>query len=303
MCGDSTKICSKLHITHNFQAFFIKAESYFMKSILITGCSTGIGYYCAKTLHNAGFRVIASCRKQTDVDALIQQGLTCILLDLADEQSIEAGFTKALELCNGQLDALFNNGAYGQPGAVEDLPTDALRAQFEVNLFAWHTLTNLAVKHMRTQGDGRIIHNSSVLGLVALPYRGAYNASKFALEGLADTMRMELTNTNIHVSLIEPGPITSKFRENARLAFKRHINVDNSAHKNNYQKQLDRLESNMAPQAFTLPPDAVYRKLFHALTAQKPKARYYVTFPTYLMGYLKRILSTRMLDKVLMKNK
>lgn len=274
-----------------------------MKTILITGCSTGIGYYCATNLHKEGYRVIASCKQQSDVDALTKEGLTCIQLDLACNKSIQEGFNLALELCDGQLDALFNNGAYGQPGAVEDLPTDALRAQFEVNVFSWHTLTNLAVKHMRTRGTGRIIHNSSVLGLVALPYRGAYNASKFALEGLADTMRMELSNTNIQVSLIEPGPILSKFRENALHAFMKNINVKDSAHTENYQKQLNRLESDSAPQAFTLGPDAVYKKLLHALNAKTAKPRYYVTFPTYLMGYLKRLLSTRMLDKVLLNNK
>ncbi|KAF7769746.1 hypothetical protein PCIT_a2641 [Pseudoalteromonas citrea] len=266
-------------------------------------CSTGIGYYCAKKLHQEGYKVIASCKKKSDVEALTSQGLTCIQLDLASNQSIHDGFNRALELCNGQLDALFNNGAYGQPGAVEDLPTDALRAQFEVNVFSWHTLTNLALKHMRTRGTGRIIHNSSVLGLVALPYRGAYNASKFALEGLADTMRMELSQTQIQVSLIEPGPILSKFRENALQAFMKNINVQDSAHADNYQKQLNRLESNSTPQAFTLGPDAVYSKLLHALTAKKAKPRYYVTFPTYLMGYLKRLLSTTMLDKILLKNK
>jgi NAD(P)-dependent dehydrogenase (short-subunit alcohol dehydrogenase family) len=273
-----------------------------MKTILITGCSTGIGYYCATRLHKAGYKVIASCRKQSDVDNLISQGLTCIKLDLACNNSIHDGFKKALELCDGQLDALFNNGAYGQPGALEDLPTDALRKQFEINVFSWHTLTNLAVRHMRVRGEGRIIHNSSVLGLVALPYRGAYNASKFALEGLADTMRMELSRTNIQVSLIEPGPIVSKFRENALQAFINTINIKNSAHSENYQKQLDRLESNSAPQVFTLEPDAVYQKLLHALKAQKAKPRYYVTFPTYLMGFLKRVLSTRIMDWFLLRN-
>ncbi|MBQ4845614.1 SDR family oxidoreductase [Pseudoalteromonas sp. MMG005] len=274
-----------------------------MKSILITGCSSGIGYYCAKRLHDEGFNVIAACKKQVDVDALTALGLTAILLDLCDENSVQLGFKRALELCNNELDALFNNGAYGQPGAIEDLPTDALRAQFEVNFFSWHTLTNLAIKHMRIRGQGRIIYNSSVLGLVALPYRGAYNASKFALEGLADTLRMELAQTNIQVSLIEPGPITSKFRENALHAFMTNIDIDNSAHATSYQKQLDRLKSNSAPQLFTLGPDAVYNKLIHAFTAKKAKPRYYVTFPTYFMGYIKRLLSTNMLDKVLLKNK
>ena len=274
-----------------------------MKSILITGCSSGIGYHCAKELQKSGYKVIATCRNNEDVERLSEQGLTCIKLDLADQTSIDQGFKKALDMCDGQLDVLFNNGAYGQPGAVEDLETDTLRAQFEVNFFAWHHLTNLAIKHMRSTGHGRIIHNSSVLGFVALPYRGAYNASKFALEGLTDTLRMELADTNIHISLIEPGPIASKFRDNAKQAFIKNISIEQSAHSDNYRAQLNRLESQTAPQKFTLGPEAVLEKLLHAMNAEKPKPRYYVTFPTYFMGVMRRILSTRLLDKILIKNR
>lgn len=274
-----------------------------MKSILITGCSSGIGYFCAKELHKMGYKVIASCRKPEDVSRLIGEGLNCVHLDLANEQSIESGFNEALKLCDNKLDILFNNGAYGQPGAVEDLSTQTLRAQFEVNFFSWHHLTNLAIKHMRKSGTGKIIHNSSVLGLIALPYRGAYNASKFALEGLTDTLRMELAETDIHISLIEPGPIASKFRENAKQAFITNIEIEQSAHANNYRAQLDRLESQTSPQKFTLGPEAVLEKLLHAMNANKPRPRYYVTFPTYFMGVMRRILSTRLLDKILIKNR
>jgi NAD(P)-dependent dehydrogenase (short-subunit alcohol dehydrogenase family) len=274
-----------------------------MKSILITGCSSGIGYFCAKELHKMGYKVIASCRKPEDVSRLIGEGLKCVHLDLANEHSIESGFNEALKLCDNKLDILFNNGAYGQPGAVEDLPTQTLRTQFEINFFSWHHLTNLAIKHMRKSGTGKIIHNSSVLGLVALPYRGAYNASKFALEGLTDTLRMELAETDIHISLIEPGPIASKFRENAKQAFITNIEIEQSAHANNYRAQLDRLESQTSPQKFTLGPEAVLEKLLHAMNANKPRPRYYVTFPTYFMGVMRRILSTRLLDKILIKNR
>ncbi|UDM61593.1 SDR family oxidoreductase [Pseudoalteromonas piscicida] len=273
------------------------------KSILITGCSSGIGCYCAVQLSKAGYQVIASVRNAKDLNKFEGTNIQCILLDLACEQSINDGFNQALTIANGQLDALFNNGAYGQPGAVEDLPTDVLRQQFEVNFFGWHTLTCLAVEQMRKQGAGRIVHNSSVLGLVALPYRGAYNASKFALEGLTDTLRMELSDSNIQVSLIEPGPIVSKFRENAKHAFLANIDHENSVHRNAYQAQLNRLSSEEAPQKFTLGPEAVYKVLQHALSAKTAKPRYYVTFPTYLMGYLKRILSSKMLDKILIKNR
>ena len=273
-----------------------------MKSILITGCSSGIGYFCAKTLQTLGYNVIASCRKAEDVERLNAEGVKCIHLDLACRNSIECGFEKALTLCNGQLDVLFNNGAFGQPGAVEDLDVDVLKYQFEINFFSWHHLTNLAIKHMRNQGQGRIINNSSVLGFVALPYRGAYNASKFALEGLTDTLRMELANTNIFISLIEPGPIQSNFRENAKNAFKKNIDIAHSKHLKNYKAQLNRLTSQTSPQKFTLGPEAVLDKLLHAMNAKQPKPRYYVTIPTYFMGIMRRLLSSNWLDKILIKS-
>lgn len=269
------------------------------KSILITGCSSGIGFYCATELHNRGYLVVASCRKKEDVIHLKSLGLHCVQLDLTDTASITQGLAQALEITEGKLDYLFNNGAYGQPGAIEDLSTHALREQFETNFFGWHELTTQVIKLMRKQNSGRIIQNSSVLGLVTLPYRGAYNASKFALEGLTDTLRLELCNTNIKVCLIEPGPIESKFRQNALNAFLAHIDIEKSSHKSNYLAQQQRLNTNTKPQPFTLGPEAVLKVLLHAMESKHPKIRYYVTFPTYLFGFLKRILPARLLDKIL----
>lgn len=202
----------------------------------------------------------------------------------------------------GELYALFNNGAFGLPGAVEDLNRDALRAQFETNVFGWQELTNLAIPVMRQQGYGRIIQNSSVLGFVAMPFRGAYNASKYAIEGLSDTLRLELRGSNVHVSLIEPGPISSLFRMNAVKALQKYINIENSVHREKYQGVLARLNKQGPAVPFTLPPEAVLKRVIHALEAPKPQARYYVTVPTYLFGFLKRILSTRALDVLLAKS-
>lgn len=269
------------------------------KAILITGASSGIGYYCAKALQADGYRVIASCRKLADVSRLQAEGLTCIQLDLKDSNSINLAVKQTLELTDGKLYALFNNGAYGQPGAVEDLTRDTLRQQFEVNLFGWLELTNALLPTMIAQGYGRIIQNSSILGFAAMPFRGAYNASKFALEGLTDTLRMELTGSGIHVSLIEPGPILSDFRKNALVALRTHVDINKSRFANNYHQSIERLTKVGPGMRFTLGPEAVYRRLRHALEAKHPKPRYYVTFPTYLMGYLKRLLSTRMMDKIL----
>ena len=271
------------------------------KSILITGCSSGIGRCVATGLKNRGYRVFASARKTADVQELAAAGFESLQLDLADSASITAAVDEILSRTNGTLDALFNNGAYGQPGAVEDLTREVLRAQFEINLFGWHELTNRVLPVMRRQGHGRIIQNSSVLGFVALRFRGAYNASKFALEGLTDTLRLELTGTDIHVSLIEPGPISSRFRENALLAYKENINPDASVHRDKYRHMEERLTKQGAAVAFTLPPEAVLKKVIHALESRRPRARYYVTFPTYLFGFLKRVLSDRLLDRALNK--
>ncbi len=272
-----------------------------INSILINGCSSGIGLYCAKELQQRGYNVIASCRKDDDVKTLQTSGLQCVTLDLDSESSIEQGWQQALALANGNIDALFNNGAYGQPGALEDLPTQALRQQFETNLFGWHHLSRLAVAHMLQQQHGRIIQNSSVLGLVAMKYRGAYNASKFALEGYTDTLRLELANTPLHVSLIEPGPITSLFRQNAKAAFEQNIDANNTRHQSAYQKTLERLEQEGPSSKFTLPASAVYKALLHALEKPTPKARYYVTFPTHLFAWLRRILPVSLLDNILKK--
>jgi NAD(P)-dependent dehydrogenase (short-subunit alcohol dehydrogenase family) len=268
--------------------------------ILITGCSSGIGHICAHGLARRGWQVIASARKAEDVARLEAEGLTAVRLDLDDPNSIAEGLAAALALTQGRLDALFNNGAYGQPGAVEDLSRDVLRAQFETNLFGWHDLTCRVVPIMRARGHGRIVQNSSVLGLAALPFRGAYVASKFALEGLTDTLRLELAGTGITVSLIEPGPILSRFRANAHAAFHRTIDAAASPHADTYRQMEARLEKAGAAQPFTLPPEAVLKKLIHALESPRPRPRYYVTFPTYLLGTLRRLLPTRGMDRVLL---
>jgi len=271
------------------------------KTILITGCSTGIGYSTAIALKKRGHNVIATARKSEDVSRLSQEGFSAIKLDLADSQSIQQAVNQVIALTGGRCDALFNNGAFGQPGAVEDLTRDVLRYQFETNLFGTHELTNLLIPVMRRQGHGRIIYNSSVLGLVAMRYRGAYTASKFALEGLADTLRLELHGTNIHISLIEPGPILSNFRKNSYALYKKNIDPDHSFHKEAYEAMEARLQKEGAAVAFTLPAEAVVKKVIHALETKRPKMRYYVTFPTYIFAIFKRILPMSWLDGLLRK--
>jgi len=271
------------------------------KTILITGCSSGIGYSTAVILKARGHQVIVTARDIVDVERLKNEGFTALHLDLAESASIKNVVIEMVELTGGKIDALFNNGAFGQPGAVEDLTRDVLRFQFETNLFGTHELTNLIIPLMRQQGHGRIIYNSSILGLVAMRYRGAYNASKFALEGLADTLRLELHGTSIHISLIEPGPILSEFRTNSYALYQRNIDAEHSFHKSAYEAMEARLQKEGAAVAFTLPAKAVADKVVHALEAKRPKTRYYVTFPTYLFAFLKRILPTSWLDVLVRK--
>ena len=269
------------------------------KSLLITGCSSGIGRCLADGLKQRGYRVFATARKPGDVASLKQAGFEAYPLDLASSDSIRQAVGEILEQADGRLYGLINNGAYGQPGAVEDLSRELLKTQFETNLFGTHELTNLVLPAMRSAGEGRIIQISSILGFAAMAFRGAYNASKFALEGLSDTLRLELRGTNIHVSLIEPGPIRSRFRENALEAFSANIDIDNSVHNRLYKTVLRRLEGQKGRMPFTLGPEAVLQRAIHALESNRPRPRYFVTKPTYVFAWCKRLLPIRWLDSIL----
>ncbi|MFV0335273.1 MAG: SDR family oxidoreductase [Tropicimonas sp.] len=270
------------------------------KSILVTGCSSGIGYDAAHGLRARGWRVFATCRKPEDVARLAGEGLECLLLDYADATSITACVAEVVARSGGRLDALFNNGAFALPGALEDLPTDGLRAIFEVNLFGWHELVRQVIPIMRAQGHGRIVQCSSVLGLVPLKWRGAYVATKHALEGLSDVLRLEMAEAGIHVILIEPGPVTSRIRRNSIPHFERWIDWRASPRAAQYEASLlRRLYDERGPDRFELPPSAVTARLIRALEAPRPAPRYYVTTPTHVAGALRRLLPTRALDAII----
>jgi len=270
------------------------------KSILITGCSSGIGFDAARTLSARGWRVFATCRQDQDCERLQNEGLESFRLDYEDDASIGAAVAEVLERTGGSLNALFNNGAYGIPGLLEDLPTDALRAIFEANLFGYHTLTRKLIPALRVAGDGRIVNCSSVLGFSALKFRGSYVATKYALEGMTDTLRLEMRGAPIKVVLIEPGPITTKIRENSRRHFEKWIDWKASVRAESYAPLRKRLYAEAKPpDPFELPPAAVTKKLIHALESPRPKARYYVTTPTYFLGWANRVLPTSMRDWIL----
>lgn len=267
------------------------------KTVLITGCSSGIGLDAARGMAARGWRVFATCRKPEDCARLRAEGLESFPLDYADPASIAAAVDQALSRSGGRLDALFNNGAHACPGAVEDLPREALRDIFEVNLFGHHDLTRRVLPVMRAQGHGRIVNCSSVLGLVALKWRGAYVATKFAMEGLTDVLRLEMADTPIHVILIEPGPVTSRIRQNSIPHFERWIDWQASPRAQQYRDSLlKRLYDSRGPDRFELPASAVTAKLARALEDPRPAARYFVTTPTYLMNVARRVLPTRALD-------
>lgn len=266
------------------------------RSVLITGCSSGIGLDAARGLKARGWRVFATCRQEADCALLRAEGLESFPLDLADETSIETAVAEAASRTGGRLDALFNNGAFACPGAVEDLPRGALREIFEVNLFGTHDLTRRVIPMMRAQGAGRIVNCSSVLGIVGARWRGAYVATKFAMEGLTDVLRLEMRGTGVQVILIEPGPIGTMIRQKSIPHFEKWIDWEGSARAEEYRSLLSRLYESRGPDRFQLPPAAVTAKLVHALESPRPRARYYVTTPTYLAGWLRRLMPTRALD-------
>jgi NAD(P)-dependent dehydrogenase (short-subunit alcohol dehydrogenase family) len=266
------------------------------KSILITGASTGIGLASARMLKARGWHVLATARKHEDLQRLSRdEGVEALQLELADPASVAACATEALSRTDGKLTALFNNGAYGQVGAMEDITGDVLRRQFEVNVFAQHELTRLIIPAMRCNGEGRIVQCSSVLGLVAAPWRGSYCAAKFALEALSESMRLELAGSGIHVSLIEPGPIRTNFVPTALANFVATVDIDASPHREMYKRRLESMKTG-GKTAFKLEPEAVALKLVHAVESARPKTRYYVTKPTYFAAILKRTAPQPVID-------
>ncbi|WP_176036597.1 SDR family oxidoreductase [Brucella tritici] len=269
------------------------------RNIIITGCSSGIGAYCTEALHERGWRVFATARKDADIEALKAKGIEAHYLDYTEPQSIAALADEVLRRTGGTLDALFNNGAYAQPGAIEDLPVEALRQQFDANFFGWHDLTRRVVPVMRQQGYGRIVHCSSILGLVPMKWRGAYVASKFALEGLMLAQRMELEGSGIDVSLIEPGPIASRFTYNAASHARANIDMEASVHRELYQRQMAKLESGGTKSKNKLGPEAVYAVLLHALEAPRPRPHYVVTRPAKLGSLARRLMPARWLYRML----
>jgi len=268
------------------------------KTILITGCSTGIGRQTAIYLKQQGFQVFPTARKTKDVAMLQELGFDAFLLDVTKKETIESTLKALLNITNGTLDIVFNNAGFGQPGALEDVSTKVLKEQFETNVFGLHEVTLQILPIMKKQGYGKIIQHSSVLGIVSLKLRGAYNASKYAIEGLTDTLRLELKDTNIQITVLNTGPITSDFRKNAIIKTKENIAIESSRFQKIYSENLSAQKSEVP---FNLPAIAVAKKVEKIVLSKTIKPRYYITKATYILGFAKRILSSSMLDKILLR--
>ena len=273
-----------------------------LRTIIVTGASSGVGAHCARALKADGWRVFATARKDRDIAALEADGIEAFYLDYREPQSIEALVASVLERTGGRLDALYNNGAHAQAGAVEDLPVEALREQFEANFFGWHDLTRRLVPVMRKQGHGRMIHCSSILGLMPARFRGAYCASKYALEGLMLSLRQELEGSGVHVSLIEPGPIESKIHGNGMTWFLKHVDYPNSVHRAGYRAQMEQVRADSKRSRIRANPEVVYAALRHALLSRRPRPHYVVTVPARIGILLKRLLPAPLLYRVLSRN-
>lgn len=272
------------------------------KNILITGCSSGIGYETAHHLHSLGYEVYATARDEADVTRLKNEGVKAHFLDVCDHESIAKALAWAINESGGHLYAVFNNAGFGQPGALEDIPAYALRDQFETNVIGLHELTRQVLPIMRRQGYGRIIQHSSILGIIALRNRGAYNASKYAIEGLCDTLRLELMGSDIFVSSLNTGPVRSKFRENATKKFFENVAMETSIHQQSYKDEvLEQENKKNESDWLTQNPDVVIKRIIKILETSQPKPHYYITSATYFLGYLKRLLPTSILDKILVK--
>jgi len=265
-------------------------------SILITGCSSGIGLETALYLKEKGYMVFATARQEKDVIKLKDLGFEAFYLDVLKKQTIKDTLKSILSITGGTLDVVFNNAGFGQPGAIEDLKTDILKEQFETNVFGLHEVTIQVLPIMKAQGYGKIIQHSSVLGLISLKFKGAYNASKYAIEGLTDTLRQELLNTSIQATVLNTGPVLSDFRNTAKQKTRDNIDIEHSRFKDDYEKSLN---SDKSTVPFTLEAISVAKVVENIIKSKDVKPRYYITKATYILGYLKRVVSTSVLDKIL----
>jgi short-subunit dehydrogenase len=273
------------------------------RSVLVTGCSSGIGLAAAELLDSHGWKVFPTARRVEDLEMLEAKGFAAIQLDVASSVSIAATVGQVLDENGGQLGAVVNNAGFGMPGAIQDLSREAMRDQFEVNVFGLQELTNRLIPVFRRQGHGRIVNISSVVGRLSLPFMGIYSASKFALEAISDAQRVELSPDAISVSLVEPGPIRTCFSANCAGKGEAKLDVEASAFGPAYEKYFaKRRNGGMSEDRFRLPPEAVARKILHALESPRPRIRYKVTLPAYLGDWAARVVPAGVIDRMMVRH-
>ena len=267
------------------------------RAVLVTGCSSGIGAATALRLHRAGHVVYASARRTEDLAELAAAGIATVQLDVTDEASMQAGVKRVADE-RGAVEILVNNAGYGVMGVVEEVPLANVRAQFETNVFGAVRLIQLVLPGMRARQWGRIINVSSILGRAAVPGGAIYDASKYALEGVSDALRLEVPRFGIHTTLIEPGPVRTGFAAPAVAGM-----AGDSATYGEFRERLAAWYGTVyGPDRpnllgrFTVDADAVAAVIERAIRARRPRARYPVGVPARGLLSLRRLLPDRMFD-------
>ena len=279
----------------------MKAQKVQSKTVLVTGCSSGIGEATANYLRGEGWDVFPTARSEFDLEKLRSLGFEALSLDLCDSNSIKDCVSRLLRQCPAGIGAIVNNAGIAIPGAIEDLTREDLKMQFEVNVFGLHELTNRLIPTMRDQGWGRIVNISSIYGVLTAPMLGGYCASKYALEALSNAQRMALFGSGVGLSLVEPGPIVSCFRRNAYESLKNRVTAEHHFY-TGYDKFLRRkLVDPQRKTRFMQSPQQVAKKVLHAITSDNPRQRYLVTLPAYAGYFMARILPGPAIDCVMKK--
>ena len=263
--------------------------------VLLTGASSGIGYDVAPLLVRYGYTVYGAARRVEKIEELASEGVKALSLDVTDEASMEAAVQQIID-AEGRIDVLINNAGYGFYGAIEDVPIDEARRQFEVNLFGLARLTQLVLPHMRAQGRGRILNISSMAGRITMPLGAWYHATKYALEAFSDALRMEVEEFGIDVVIIEPGGIKTPWG----LIAVDHL--EESSRNGVYAAQAQRVAANMrrlySPSSNLSEPKVISKTILRALEARRPKTRYLVGFGAKPSVFLHTVLPDRLFDKV-----
>jgi NAD(P)-dependent dehydrogenase (short-subunit alcohol dehydrogenase family) len=266
------------------------------RAVLITGCSSGIGHATALRLLSDGWTVYATARRPETIADLADRGATTLALDVTDEESMTAAVNQVTE-AHGAVGVLINNAGYSQSGAIETVPLEQVRRQFETNVFGLIRMCQLALPGMRAQGWGKIVNIGSMGGRLTFPGAGIYHSTKYALEAISDSLRFEVRGFGVNVVLIEPGLIVTGFGDVASGS------VDDAPAADGPYAGFNRSVAKLTSDAYAGPmaklgggPEVVAATIAKALAAKRPKARYAVTPSAHLMINQRRVTPDRVWD-------